>query len=87
LDYSPNVRIISLPSYSPQLNPVEKLGDLIKDRIGNIHYVILTDIEATISEKFHPIWHGPERARSLIGEGWLLAKTNFSFRPYRIVLG
>ena len=82
----PNVRIISLPPYSPELNPVEKLGDLIRDRIGNILYDTLTDIEAAISEKLHPIWHGPERVRKLIGEGWLLAKTNGSFKRYRPVL-
>jgi hypothetical protein len=64
LDQLPlNVRIISLLSYSPQLNRVEKLGDLIKDRIGNIHYVTLTDIEATISEKIPPHLARP-RARS-----------------------
>ena len=41
----------------------KKLGDLIKDRIGNIHYVTLTDIEATISEKIPPHLARP-RARS-----------------------
>jgi transposase len=50
LDQLPlNVPIISLPPYNPELNPIEKLADLIGDRIGNIHYVTLTDIEATIS--------------------------------------
>jgi transposase len=81
-----NVRILSLPPYCPELNPVEKLGDLIKDRIGNTLYDSLAAIEAAISEKLRPIWHGPERVRRLIGEGWLLSKTNASFNPYRPVL-
>lgn len=81
-----NVRIVSLPPYSPELNPVEKLGDLIKDPIGNILYETLPDIEAAISEKPRPIWHGPERVRSLIGDGWLLTKINSTFNPYRPVL-
>ena len=30
-----NVRIITLPAYSPELNPVEKLWDIVKDGICN----------------------------------------------------
>ena len=82
----PKVRIISQPPFRPELKPVGKLGDPIKDRIGKILYDTLTDIEAAISEKLYPIRHGPERVRSLIGVGWLLAKTNGSFKPYRPVL-
>ena len=37
-------------------------------------------------EKLHPIWHGPQRVRKLIGEGWLLARTNCSLKRYRPVL-
>jgi transposase len=81
-----NVRVLSLPPYSPELNPVEKLGDLIKDRIGNMLYDTLPEIEAAISEKLRPIWHGPERVRSLIGQGWLFSKTNSSFNSYSPVL-
>jgi hypothetical protein len=54
----------------------KKLGDLIKDRIGNILYDTLIKIEAAISEKFYLIWHGPERVRSLIGRvGYSLKQT------------
>jgi len=30
-----NVRVVPLPPYSPELNPVEKLGDWVKDAICN----------------------------------------------------
>ena len=30
----PRVHVIPLPPYSPELNPVEAIGDVIKDRIG-----------------------------------------------------
>jgi hypothetical protein len=60
------------------LTQLKKLGDLIKDRIGKILYDTLTDIEIAISEKLRPIWHGPERLRSLIDEGWLIAKKTVS---------
>jgi hypothetical protein len=57
-----------------------------KDRIGSILYDTLNNIEAVIREKLRPIWHGQERVRSLISEGWLLAKTNCSLKRYRPVL-
>src|SRR6185295_1944442 len=31
----PRVEVITLPPYSPELNPIEKLWDVIKDRICN----------------------------------------------------
>jgi hypothetical protein len=40
----------------------QKLGDLLKDRIGNILYDALSDIEAASCEKLRPIWNGPARA-------------------------
>jgi hypothetical protein len=37
-------------------------------------------MEAAISEKLRPTWHGPEHFRRLIGVGLLLAKTNNYFK-------
>jgi len=70
------VRIVPLPPYSPELNPVEKLGDLIKDRIGNTLWQKLVDIETAIEEELRPLWREPARVRQLIGEGWLLEEAN-----------
>jgi transposase len=72
------VRLVALPPYSPELNPVEKLGDLIKDRIANTLWQKLADIEAAIEEELRPLWQEPARVRQLIGEGWLLAEANAS---------
>jgi len=71
-----NVRILSLPAYSPELNPVERIGDLIKDRTGNTIFKSLDDIQKSITEKLRPIWETPERVRSLIGNGWMLDQVN-----------
>ena len=67
---------MTLPPYSPELNPVEKLGDLLKDRIANTLWQKLADIEAAIEEELRPLWQEPGRLRQLIGEGWLLAEPN-----------
>ena len=40
-----NVRLLPLPPYSPELNPVEKLGDLVKDQICNRLYPNLRKLE------------------------------------------
>ena len=48
---------ISLPPCSTELNPVEKLGDLVKD-------AILKELE--------PFRHNGTRVAQLIGHGWLL---------------
>jgi DDE superfamily endonuclease len=37
-----NVRLIALPPYSPELNPVEKLWDQLKDRLCNQPFPTLT---------------------------------------------
>jgi transposase len=33
-----NIRIIIQPPYSPELNPVEKLWQYIKDKMYNVNY-------------------------------------------------
>lgn len=72
----PRVRILSLPPYSPELNPVEKLGILIKGAVGNIIFPSLRKLEDAICEELKPLWTEPDRVRQLIGDGWLLAEAN-----------
>ena len=74
----PRVRILSLPPYSPELNPVEKLGILIKGAIGNIIFPSLQKLEDKICEELKPIWTEPARVRQLIGDGWMLSEANAS---------
>jgi putative transposase len=71
-----NVRLLPLPPYSPELNPVEKLGDLVKDQICNRLYPTLRKIEDRILAALHPWRTDPARVASLIGEGWLLDAAN-----------
>jgi transposase len=74
-----SVHLLSLPPYSPELNPVEKIGAFIKDAICNQVWQTLEDIEAAITKELQPIWKIPERVARLIGtEGWLAAQLNTS---------
>jgi transposase len=66
-----NVRLLPLPPYSPELNPVEKLGDLVKDQVCNRLYPSLRKIEDRILAALRPWRTEGTRVAALIGEGWL----------------
>jgi transposase len=72
------VHLLQLPPYSPELNPVEKLWDQLKDEIGNHLYETLEEIEATITPLLEAYWSDARKVRSLIGNGWLQAQVNTS---------
>ena len=73
------VHLLSLPPYSPELNPVEKIGAFIKDAVCNKVWQTMEAIEAAISEELQPLWTIPKRVAQLVGEeGWLAAQVNAS---------
>ncbi len=71
-----HVHLVSLPPYSPELNPVEALGDLIKDRLGNTLWKTLEDIENAIGEELRPIYETASRVRGLVSHPWLVLQAN-----------
>lgn len=70
------VHLISLPPYSPELNPVEAMGDLIKDRIGNTLWATLEKIEEAIAEELRPFYESGQRVRQLVSHPWLVDQVN-----------
>jgi transposase len=75
----PGVHLLSLPPYSPELNPVEKIGAFIKDAVCNRVWQTMEAIEAAISEELEPLWKIPERVAQLVGQtGWLAGQLNAS---------
>lgn len=71
-----NVRLVPLPPYSPELNPVEKLGDLVKDAICNRLFDKLRPLEDAILAELEPLRTSGARVAQLIGDGWLPAQAN-----------
>lgn len=71
-----NVRLLPLPPYSPELNPVERVGDLMKDATGNRVFESLEQMEKTIEKEISPLWKDPQRVRSLVGDGWIRSQVN-----------
>lgn len=70
-----NVRIITLPAYSPELSPVEALGDIVKDRICNRVFEKLEDLQEQVVEGLRPFFELPEKVRRLIPD-WMLDQAN-----------
>ncbi len=73
-----NMRLLPLPPYSPELNPAERVGDLIKDATGNRVFKTLSQIEEAIETEIKPLWTAPQRVRSLVGDGWIRSQVNAS---------
>jgi transposase len=71
-----NVRLLSLPAYSPELNPVEQLGDLVKDAICNQIYSNLDQLEQAILAELEPLRQSAARVESLLGTHALVACAN-----------
>jgi len=75
-----NVRLLPLPPYSPELNPVEKLGDLVKDQVCNRLYPNLRRLEDHVLAALRPLRTTPSCVADLIGNGWLLEGLNTGAR-------
>lgn len=73
-----NVRVVTLPPYSPELNPIERLWDIVKDRICNQIWRDLEELTTAINTVLREYWTTPALVRSLIGQGWLLDQANSS---------
>ena len=71
------VHVIQLPAYCPELNPVEKLWDVIKDGICNRIFHTLEELWAAVCEELKPFYQ-PERVHQLLGESELLSSANAS---------
>jgi transposase len=72
------IHLLALPPYSPELNPTEAIGDVIKDRIGNVLWDTLDALEESIGEELRPIYHTAERVRRLVSHPWLINQVNAS---------
>ena len=71
-----NLRLLPLPPYSPELNPAQRYGGLIKAAISNRLYPTLRKLEHHIVAAARP-WSTPSAVSSLIHE-WLSDQVNSS---------
>jgi transposase len=70
-----NLRLLPLPPYCPELNPVERFGGLIKAAVANRLYPSLQRLEEHLAAAARP-WSTPAAVASLI-HSWLSDQVNF----------
>lgn len=71
-----NVRIITLPPYSPELNPIEKLWDMVKDSICSINWESMEHLEEHLTKSLRSLWERPGGFSSLFTNSYLRSELN-----------
>lgn len=74
----PGVSVVPLPPYSPELNPAEHVGQLLRTATANRVFATLPDMERAIEKEMAPLWTEPARVRSLVGDNAVHAQVNAS---------
>ena len=76
-EYIPeNVTVLKQPPYSPELNCIEKLWDMLRDGLCNRSWKGINDLLKQVTRWLKDFWESPERIRSLVGNGWMLHQAN-----------
>ena len=65
------IRLLPLPAYCPELNPMERLWDQVKGEVSNAIWETLDAIEEPMTEVLRPFWQSTERVRGFLGDNWL----------------
>jgi len=71
-----NVTVLKQPPYSPELNCIEKLWDMLRDGLCNRSWKDIDHLLEQATRWLRDFWESPERIHSLVGQGWLLDQTN-----------
>lgn len=65
-----NVSLMRLPSYSPELNPVERWFQEFRRALSNKTFETVELLQEALTEALAPYWRVPARLRSLTGFSW-----------------
>lgn len=71
-----NVVVLRQPPYSPELNPVERLWDMLRDGLCNRSWQSLDDLLEAATRWLKEFWSEPSRILSLVGDGWMRVQAN-----------
>ena len=65
------VDIVTLPPYSPERNPIEKLWDLIQDQRANKLWPTIERLDQVVGLHLQDRREAPEKVIGLFGKGWI----------------
>jgi hypothetical protein len=63
--------LVSLPAYTPELNPTERLWPVVKEGVANRSFETLDEMEATVCARCQKISAAPEQVAALTNYHWL----------------
>lgn len=68
-----NIRLLSLPPYSPELNPAEHLWEEIREKwFPNLVFRSIAAVEDTLMDALVTLEHEPDRVAGLTGFEWII---------------
>ena len=70
-----DVSLLPLPSYSPELNPVERWFQEFRRALSNKTFETLELLQEALTKVLEPYWRDPLRLRGLIGFSWWVEAT------------
>jgi len=73
-----HVHVIQLPPYSPELNPIEKLWDIMKDGLCNRIFETLEELKLAAEKELQVFYDSAERVKQLLGKCVTVALANAS---------
>jgi len=65
-----NVSLLRLPSYSPELNPVERWFQEFRRALSNRIFETVELLQGALTDTLEPYWKDPVRLRRLAGFSW-----------------
>ncbi len=65
-----NVSLLGLPSYSPELNPVERWFQEFRRELSNKLFESVELLQEALSQTLKPYWEEPGRLQGLVGFSW-----------------
>jgi transposase len=72
LEVPPNMRLVFLPPYSPEINPAEHIWDTLRENvIGNSVFSSLDAADKALSEGLLSLELDPARMQKLAGFDWI----------------
>ena len=71
-----NVRILTLPPYSPELNPIEKFWDIVKDGICSVNWKSLEELEGKMTQVLRLWWDRTDGFATLFSNSYLRSELN-----------
>ncbi len=68
-----NIRLVYLPPYAPELNPVEHIWDELREKaFGNLVFNSLDALESHLDEALRTLEHDNPRVHSIVAWPWII---------------